>query len=104
MTSNPQQGRSVAPSCLPVWGGSVGSARRIVAAPTKKAAMAAARVSRTAFANYWCETGNADEIRIANAKPGVVFAGPYKAHSGGYVEEAAPIDRVRPLRRPIIRP
>jgi hypothetical protein len=61
-------------SALTVWGISLGTRRRIVATETRIAARLALGLSAYTFRNYVADTGNDDEIRIATARPGVVFS------------------------------
>lgn len=55
--------------------------RAIVASTTKKGALEIIqKYSRCetmhSFSNYWCKTGNAEELRIATANPGRLFYNP----------------------------
>jgi hypothetical protein len=57
-----------------VWGGCCsGIYREIVATKTKKEARELFGVSYSYFEDYYCETGNKKEIKIAMSKPRTVF-------------------------------
>lgn len=47
--------------------------RTIVAAHTQKEAAKLTGLSLYYFREYWCETGNDDELSIALSAPGIVF-------------------------------
>lgn len=59
---------------LKVYGGSAnGQYREIVATRTKKKAIELFGISYSHFRDYYCETGNEQEITIATSKPDTVF-------------------------------
>jgi len=59
---------------LKVYGGSHnGDYREIVATRTKKKAIELFNISYSRFKNYYCETGNEQEIAITTSKPNIVF-------------------------------
>lgn len=61
---------------LTVYGYSLGTSRRIVAAASQAAAARALGVSSSHFRQYACQTYNAVEIALATGKPGAVFMRP----------------------------
>lgn len=64
---------------MKVFGGNYnGSLHLIVAAKTKKAAAELCGVSMYHFNQFFCETGNKEQLETALAKPGQVFAQRYK--------------------------
>lgn len=80
-------------SKLKVYGGNLeGRNRAIIAATSMKAAVQVIkdayfyRMSLHEFRNYWCETGNEEEIRVAKASPGTLFSKPYHDTKASYRE------------------
>lgn len=72
---------------LRVWGGSYqGMYRHIIATRTKKKAIELFGISYSHFTNYYCETGNKQEIVIATSKPNTVFR-TKDNESGEYFED-----------------
>ena len=59
-------------------------ARCVVAARTKKEVMELFGITRNDFEHSACETGNATEIALAMASPGVVFWKPVDDWNGNY--------------------
>lgn len=47
--------------------------RAIIATRTKKRAMEILELSQSEFYNFWCETGNETELKIALAEPETIF-------------------------------
>lgn len=79
-----------------------GQARCVIAAPSQREAAEGAGISLHYFRGYWTETGNAREIAVALAHPGVPCYGNQGA-SIGTEYEAIPLEHprvVRPRRRP----
>lgn len=73
---------------LRVWGGSAcGMYRHIVATRTKKRAIELFGISYSLFRDYYCETGNEQEIKTATSKPNTVFRTKDNSCGKEYFEE-----------------
>ena len=60
-----------------VWGGLIygnkGAKRTIIATKTKKKAIELLELPYSYFNDYWCETGNEKELKLALSKPETIF-------------------------------
>lgn len=68
--------------------GGAGQVRRIVAAPSQRAAAVHFRCSVNHLRNFGSITGNIEEIRTATAQPGVVFWRPINDRNGEWHAES----------------
>jgi hypothetical protein len=75
------------PKKLKVYGTSFGTRRRIVAAPSRAAAMRALGLTYYTAREYMDETGNAEELALAGGSPGVVFSKPLAPYGAPFVQE-----------------
>jgi hypothetical protein len=66
-----------------VWGMTLGENRLIVATKTKRSAAVLFGISLNGLNTYGCPTANAEEIALASAEPGVVFARSLRGTSRG---------------------